>query len=338
MLSNPPYVVSYAPLYDNFSSSPFGRLFDRLFGPSLRSMQRPEPCRDQAPLAVLAVVGRTPIKQPAQGLLLAKRRLDAHGIWVVVADKASVTADALGGNDALVDVFTGLGAGKVAVFKGAVGVTAPHTRKLVAGAGGVGADKGAAIEGDAQQNLLCGHPVGHQVLHGRRARGFVFADGVKLRVVAAAGGPGPVQVVGGEVDEVDAVGDLPQVKDGQSVGTAGQRGREIVTVLAKVHADLSQQGYKVGGLLGVGWVDPVDVDAVEAGRFDESQGGAGKIVPQNRAGGDRCINGGGGAAADGQDNLEVGVLLLEVQQRAEGAAGAVAGHVGVGPFVGELRC
>lgn len=66
-----------------------------------------------------------------------------------------------------------------------------------------------------------------------------------------------------------------------------------------MHADLGEQGHKIGCLVRVGRVGPVDIDAVETGSFDETECGAGKVVSEYRAGGNGGVDGGEGAAADG---------------------------------------
>lgn len=223
MLSSPnPIKMQYPVLLFIFFSFFIPRFLQQsstFFRVGLRPVKRPETSCNQTSLAVFAVKGCAPVKETTQRLLLAKRRLDSDSVRVVVAHKPAVTADALRRHNTLVDVFASCWAGEVAVFKGkgAVGRVLGDADKLVTGAGCVGANKGTSEQRDAEQNLLCWHTIGHQILDGGGAGRFIFTNGIKLCMVSTPRRPGSVKVVGGEVNQIDTVGDLLEVKEGEFV-------------------------------------------------------------------------------------------------------------------------
>ena len=78
------------------------------------------------------------------------------------------------------------------------------------------------------------------------------------------------------------------------------------------------------------------VDAVQTRGLDETAGRTGKVIPKRSVGCNDGIHLGRGRAADGQDYLEMRILLLQVHQRPQAALNAVHRSPRVSPFVAQL--
>jgi hypothetical protein len=81
------------------------------------------------------------------------------------------------------------------------------------------------------------------------------------------------------------------------------------------------------------------VDAVEAVLVDQRAGGSGEAHAERTVPGNGCKGRAAGAAADGDEDLEMSAVgvFLQRRERAEAALRAVDLDLGVGILVGELE-
>ena len=162
-----------------------------------------------------------------EAFLLAELGFDLDGFGVVIGDKPSVSSHALRGDAALIDLLFGASPGEIAVLERALFATDPF--ELLPGARGV--QEAAAEDGDAQQDLLPGHPRDHQVVDRTRTGRLVFAHGVQLRVVAGPVGPRAAEIIGQKVDKVQVLGCGAEVDVLQHRHPGGQCGGEDIVVI-----------------------------------------------------------------------------------------------------------
>ena len=111
---------------------------------------------------------------------------------------------------------------------------------------------------DSKQDLPAWYAAAHDVRDGTGPRRFILAHGVELGLVAAAGGPGPVKVVGQKVDGVEVLGGAVEVDVLQDVLVGGEGSGHNVAVLGHVDAHGGQEGQEVAALLRVGGIFPDD--------------------------------------------------------------------------------
>lgn len=160
-------------------------------------------------------------------------------------------------------------------------------------AGAVGVLERAAVQRHAQHHLITRYAVAGIVrnslfgIEGRCIR--VRVAMIQVRLVAGLGVPAASVVVGHEVDEVEVrlhlleaqllvVGGTRGCGNGQQEGRTGEvlRG-EAVGVGVELGARRLQERNPVLRLGVVGWVLPVDVEAIEAKVLDELDGGGGEV-------------------------------------------------------------
>ncbi len=233
---------------------------------TLRAVQRLESCRDEASLGVLGIRWRVPVEQSlSQGvvseqksrkvggssqaypktLLHAKGSLYFDRVRVVVRDEAAIPAHTVSCNCSLVNLLLGTLSGEMFVLKRAI--VPANASMLMTRSRDV--KEAASKERNSKQDLLAGHPRGHQVPHARVARWLVLAHRVQLGMVATLVRPLAEEVVGYEVDRVKILGRLSQVDVLQDRFHSREGDSEQVAVFRKMDANRCDQGEEVVSLL-----------------------------------------------------------------------------------------
>lgn len=196
--------------------------------------------------------------------------------------------------------------------------------------------KGLAVEREAEVDLLSGHALGDVVpdslVGADGGRAGVGAVGVEVGGVGTNTAPGAGEVVGHDVEHVKTLVNLGKIKEGV-VGWAGRQrgGQEVLVVLAEGGSLVVESGTKtLDDLVEVltlrlgGRELPVEVDTIHAEVEHELDGAGNEAAASTRgpAGIEEVIV--CCSTTDGEDGLQLAVLLLLQVKLLDGTVSVVA--------------
>lgn len=96
------------------------------------------------------------------------------------------------------------------------------------------------------------------MVHARRSRRLVLVHGVQLRLVPGPSCPGPEEIVGCQVDEVEVGRCSAKVDALENRLVRRERCGEDILVIREICPGRIQESYEIGPLLLITWIFPDD--------------------------------------------------------------------------------